>query len=285
MLPPDNRISSLREQFNHRLREAEYGTEELTPLFRMIIREITGKSAAIQLAERDARLSESEMMRFLAILEELEAHHPIQYILGHTEFMGMDLLCDQRALIPRPETEELAQWVMDEAGTGCTILDIGTGTGALALALSFIPESTIHAMDLSPDALALAKENARRIASPVQLHEDDLFQIESDYPIFDIIVCNPPYIPASESSSMDRRVKDKEPGMALFVPEDDPLLFHKGIIEFSKEHLRAGGSIYIEGHKDFGPATVELFRSAGFKNVELRQDLDGHDRFIKAVRM
>lgn len=250
----------------------------------MVVREVTGKSVAIQLAEREARFSESEMMRFLAILDELEDHHPIQYILGHTAFMGMDLLCDERALIPRPETEELAQWVMDEAGPGCTMLDIGTGTGALALALSFIPDSTIHAMDLSPDALALARENAQRIGTSIQFHEDDLFHIESDYPVFDIIVCNPPYIPASESSSMDRRVKDKEPEIALFVPEEDPMLFHKAIIEFSEDHLKSGGSIYIEGHKDFGLATIELFRSAGYKGVELKQDLDGHDRFIKAVR-
>lgn len=284
MIPKDNKISSLRASFLDELTAHQYEAKERDSLFQISLEHHTGLQRIHWLAEPDRRLSESEMMRMLATLEELKQRRPIQYILGQAGFMGMELICDERALIPRPETEELVDWVLGEAQPGDKIIDIGTGTGAIALALSFISNAELHAMESEQAALQLAQENGRRLGASVTWHHDDLFFPEDEYPLFDIIVSNPPYIEDYEREDMDDRVKVQEPSVALFVPDGDPLRFAKGVLQFAGKYLRLGGSIYLEGHKDHGEKAEQLFQQAGYTHVERRPDLDGHDRFLKAVK-
>ncbi len=228
---------------------------------------------------------------FAALIHRLQAHEPVQYVLGETEFAGFRLKVSPAALIPRPETEELVAWIAQEQAAGPVppiFLDMGTGSGAIAVALAKLlaPVRAI-ALDISPAALALAQENALAHHALIEFRQADMLALAgtgptSEWPIFDFIVSNPPYVMAREAEAMHPNVLDHEPHLALFVPDDDPLRFYRAIGQFARHHLKPGGSLYLEINEQLGLATSELLRSVGFRHVQIRPDVHGKDRMLRA---
>ncbi len=227
----------------------------------------------------------------LHILKELIAGKPLQYSLGETEFYGLVFKVNPSVLIPRPETEELVDWIFKEfKGNGMgekplKILDIGTGSGCIPIVLKkYMPKAEVYAMDISAEALATARNNALLNQTDVVFFEDDIlnpaFNLQSS--IFNIIISNPPYITHPEKEQMHQNVLAYEPHTALFVPDNDPLIFYNAIADYALNHLKKpGGLLFFEINENSGFQTVTLLKNKGFKNIELRQDLRGKDRMIK----
>lgn len=213
----------------------------------------------------------------MAAVEQVAEGRPVQYVLGKTEFCGMELAVDERVLIPRPETEELVQWIVNEHVGAIRILDIGTGSGAIAIALKkALPLAEVTAMDISQSALELALDNALKNRISIRFIESDILTLPLPG-TFDIIVSNPPYIPADERERMASHVVDYEPSMALFVPNDDPLLFYRAIVERATRETW----LYFEVHENYAQVTKELLEKQGFTNIELCNDLNGKPRMLR----
>jgi release factor glutamine methyltransferase len=217
-------------------------------------------------------------------------HEPLQYVLGNTSFYGLEIQCNPAALIPRPETEELVDWVLSEVQLpSCALIDLGTGTGCIPLAIKAKrPSWQVSAIDVSEDALALARTNALSLALDVHFEAADLLKDFSDFTIkdnFNVVISNPPYIPNADAMSMLPNVLNHEPHLALFVPDSDPLLFYRRIVAFSEQYLEKEGYVFVEIHEDLSDETIQLFHQAGFANIELRKDLQGKPRMIKAQRV
>jgi release factor glutamine methyltransferase len=218
--------------------------------------------------------------------EQLLKHTPIQYVLHKAWFAGMPLYVDNNVLIPRPETEELVHWIAN-LDKPLKILDIGTGSGCIPIALKAKhPEWQVHALDVSAGALEVAKRNAIGQRTEVEFHLADMLDREAWklLPMFDIIVSNPPYIRKSEAASMNANVLAFEPHTALFVPDDDALLFYKTIADFAIEHLHPDGLLFFEINEALGTGVCNLLSAKRFKNIELRKDLQGKDRMVKATK-
>ncbi|MBR5877701.1 MAG: peptide chain release factor N(5)-glutamine methyltransferase [Alistipes sp.] len=220
-------------------------------------------------------------------VRDLISARPLQYILGHTEFYGLDLSISEGALIPRPETEELVDWVVSLAQKLSTpeprILDLCTGSGCIALAIkSALPQASVTAVDLSDDALTIARRNKERLYLDVEILKDDVLQGVKSLSgrEFDIIVSNPPYIPLSEKSAMHHNVVDHEPHMALFVEDHDPLIFYRSIARSAEQMLCCGGYLLFEIHELLHAETSALLRAEGFQDVELRHDFRDKPRMI-----
>lgn len=219
-------------------------------------------------------------------IEQLNKNRPLQHIIGVTEFYGCPIKTDERALIPRPETEELVDWIVNENELEAPfILDIGTGTGCIPIALKkTIPAASVTAIDVSEQALCLATENAKMNNVSIEFCQFNILEQTLPEGSFDIIVSNPPYIPIHERSLMDKNVVDYEPKLALFVSDKEPLIFYHRISELAIQHLNIGGSLYFEIHENYGKELVSLIEDIGFTNVMLKQDLQGKDRMIQAQK-
>lgn len=222
-------------------------------------------------------------------LERLRRGEPLQYVLGETGFGGHLLRTDARALIPRPETEELVDWVLADHAhvAGLKSIDVGTGSGAIALSLAHaLVDARVMGLDVSTDALALARENTDRLGVEVEWHEWDVLWPDRlpEAHALDLLVSNPPYVPAAEAALMHTNVRDHEPPAALFVPDDDPLLFYRALARFGRDHLRPGGQMYVEMHERFGDAVADLLRSAGYADVCVRRDAYGRTRMGRATK-
>jgi release factor glutamine methyltransferase len=234
----------------------------------------------------DQKINKLSQQKIDKALSQLLQHKPIQYVLGEAWFYKMQFKVNKQVLIPRPETEELVQLAVDSCQlTDVSILDIGTGSGCIAIALKKnIPAANITAIDISTPALNIAKENAATHNADINFIKLD-FLDESKWeklPSFDIIVSNPPYIPIAEKNKLDKNVTEYEPGTALFVPDESPLLFYEKIARFGKTHLNKNGKIYVEIHEDFGAATAELFRRS-YSQVEIKKDIFGKERMLMVV--
>lgn len=210
---------------------------------------------------------------------------PIQYILGKTDFCNLTIHCDQRALIPRPETEELVQWILDEtpADSSPHILDIGTGTGCIAIALAAnLPKAEITAIDISEDALSLARQNIENLnIHNVTLQQLDILHVTEFDGRYDIIVSNPPYITVKEERDIELNVLNFEPHMALFAPDDDPLAFYKSIYTIAKQHLK--GSLFLELNQYLHSEIENIFQ--GFSDIEIRNDMFSNPRMLRAKNL
>jgi release factor glutamine methyltransferase len=221
-------------------------------------------------------------------LQQLLQHKPIQYILGETWFYNMKLKVNEHVLIPRPETEELVEWVTttdDRRLTTASILDIGTGSGCIAIALKKqLHAAVITAIDVSKDALTVAKENAATHNMHIEFLAFDFLNEAKwkELPIFDIIVSNPPYIPINEKEKLSKNVAAYEPGTALFVPNNNPLLFYEKIAAFGKEHLNYNGKIFVETHEKYAEETASIFKELKYGYVDSKKDMFGKDRMIMA---
>ena len=268
-----------------------YDNNEIETLTLMVINEITGLSKAHIKAFPESDIAPIQAEKFSNILHRLQTGEPIQYILGHTEFYGLPFKVDPSVLIPRPETEELVEWVLTSVGnsrlaTG-TILDIGTGSGCIAISLKAnLPGAQISAIDISTKALESAKQNADLNNVKVNFIEADILnKSEIEIPKSDIIVSNPPYVTQHDKTQMHTNVTDFEPHTALFVPENDPLLFYNAIADYALNNLTQNGLLFFEINENLGKKTVELLNDKGFKNIELRRDMSGRDRMIKGTRI
>ncbi len=276
-------MQSVRHQIEKELSDF-YPQGELKVLVRMLLQQVAGWSLVDMLTHNDLTLTAAQQMQIADAVDRLKRYEPIQYILGAAEFDGMRLVVDARALIPRPETAELVLLLAETLSPDASVLDIGTGSGCIAVALAHrLPQAQVSAYDVSPDALALAAENARNQGVKIDFRQVDiLHDAPADAPVFDAIVSNPPYVTDSERASMEANVLDYEPALALFVPDDDPLLFYRAIADFAVSHLTVGGQLFFEINHRFGAATAALLQSKGFDKVSVLRDTFGKARFVVA---
>ncbi|ESU29195.1 hemK protein [Flavobacterium limnosediminis JC2902] len=234
-------------------------------------------------------LSSELLQQWENVVAQLKEHRPIQYILGETEFHGLPFYVNENTLIPRPETEELVDWIIKESKvesrkSKVKILDIGTGTGCIAISIAKnLPEAEVFAMDVSESALAVAKKNAARNNVEVTFLHQSVLETEDLHQTFDIIVSNPPYVRNLEKKEIRKNVLDFEPHLALFVEDNDALVFYRKITELATQNLSENGQLYFEINQYLGKEMIELLEKNGFKNVELRKDVYGNDRMILGV--
>jgi len=218
------------------------------------------------------------------IIEQLMHNKPIQYILGITEFYGLPFYVDESVLIPRPETEELVQWILhDFAGRNPRIIDIGSGSGCIPVALAKnLPDAEVYGADISEEAIDTAKKNANENAVQVEFLKIDILSDSLlDLGQFDVVVSNPPYVTMEQKDTMEENVLDYEPHIALFVPENDPLIFYKAISRFAKKNLKPGGSVYFEINEALYNETELAVRQFGF-STDLKKDMNNKYRMLKA---
>ncbi len=279
-------ISELRRSLIIQLSEL-FPENEATSITRLILEHIGFKEYAI-LKEPSQQINNTIRSEITKIVDELKKNRPIQYILGRTWFSDLPFLVNDYVLIPRPETEEMVSNILSEnRGGNPRIIDIGCGSGCISIALAYhIPNSKVSAMDTDLRALQLAKKNALLNHVAVDFIHQSIFDTEtgSEEILYDIIVSNPPYVTSADKLLMSPNVTDYEPELALYVPDDDPLLFYKEIIRFSKNRLSGRGEIWVEINEKYGNETKELFVNAGYKDVWLLEDIHGKDRFIKIMK-
>lgn len=265
-----------------------YDDYESAAIAHEVMHHITGRDKLQRILEKDMLFTEAEQASFELLQTELLKGKPLQYVTGHSWFMGRRYTINEHVLIPRPETEELVDWIVQdtkENASTLSILDIGTGSGCIPISLKLdLTEAKVSSCDVSNAALSVAKENASQLQAEIELIETDFLdeQQRAQLGKYDIIVSNPPYIPVSEKEQLHKNVKDFEPSLALFVPADDALLFYRTIAAFGKTHLNAGGSIYCELHVDYAIATQQLFEEQGYQSVQVRKDMHGNLRMLKA---
>lgn len=264
-----------------------YSALETESFIRVILDAVKNFSLTDIILHNDTTLSAAEIDAINRIVERLKNYEPIQYILGETLFMGLHLKVNPSVLIPRPETEELVQWIFEQEKIPETVLDIGTGSGCIALALKkLFPQSTVCACDKYAEALSVAKENSTINRLNVHFFQADILDVEN-FPICEkqeIIVSNPPYVLDKEKKVMNSNVLDYEPHSALFVPDDNPLLFYETIADFSQKWLIPGGQLYFEINEKYGKDIVEMLDRLAFVDIELKKDLQKKDRMIKAMK-
>ncbi|MBA3705453.1 MAG: peptide chain release factor N(5)-glutamine methyltransferase [Bacteroidetes bacterium] len=295
-----NKISDIIRFFYDELKNI-YEKAELETIIAYCFEEYLNiKRADISLRINDA-ISESELLNLNFAIKDLKKQRPIQYILGHADFYGLKFIVNEYVLIPRPETEELVQLILKEnqevriKNQKISILDIGTGSGCISIALKKnIPSSDVYALDISEKALGTAKMNAEINNTEITFILNDILNpclnglsgqaksliLNPDF-LLDIIVSNPPYVCISEKNQMQKNVLDFEPHLALFVPDNDPLLFYKVIADFAINHLKPNGKLYLEINQAYGEKTKQMLESKGFKNVVLLTDLSNKNRILR----
>ena len=294
-----NLVRDCRKYYASEL-EKIYGSDEANALIMILLEHYFGIDRVKIAMDPELRLSESELLTLHFAVKELLKNKPIQYVIGETEFCGMRFFVEEGVLIPRPETEEMVQMIVarrDKAclvRTGCdvetdgrpSILDIGTGSGCIAISIAkLLKDSVVTAVDISEKALKVAKNNAEANGVNVIFIKDDILNpknqelIENQY---DIIVSNPPYVCESEKSEMRANVLDYEPSSALFVSDNDPLIFYRKILEFAQKTLKPDGEIWFEINEKFGEETKDLCLEKGFEKVEIIKDFRGRDRILRA---
>lgn len=291
MFLQQNTLEGLRGYFNKSLKD-QFSESEIKLMFkafvtkRMSLTDTDFMLANGGLSGVETRFSESDLLYFRSVVKRLQANEPFQYVHGRTEFYGLELICDERALIPRPETEELVDWIIESSDRGedLDIIDICAGSGCIALALkSVLKNANVEAWELSDNALKLIEENQELTGLNVSVTRMDA--LSDDYPgaddAYDIIVSNPPYIPHADRSRMEANVLEFEPEMALFVEDDDPFIFYNKIASESLNLLVANGWLYFEIHEDFENEMISCLKNHGFVNIELRKDLQGRSRMIR----
>lgn len=266
--------------------KAHFSPEEISSLTRLILEKEFSIPLADVLTCKFNHLSDAAMKKLSEIIGRLKNAEPIQYILGETDFFGLPFYLDSSVLIPRPETEELTQWVITSTNNApARILDIGTGSGCIAVTLAKkLPHAEVYAWDISPDALEVARKNAERNGVRLFFAEKDILQESVSDKMFDIIVSNPPYVTESEKSGMEDNVLKFEPHLALFVSDEHALIFYEKIADFARIYLNKGGGLFFEINREKGCEIEVLLQQRGFTNIERKKDFSGNDRMIKAVK-
>ena len=288
----------LRQELN-----SIYDEREASNIASLVLENITGLSKIDRLTKKEDRLIVQQLHHLTEIHHRLLKHEPIQYALGEAHFYGLNLFVDKHVLIPRPETEELVDWIVKDVKisgkdvferkvfeadktTQLKILDVGTGSGCIALALKkTMPKAEVWACDINDDVLNIARRNGSELDIRVDfVGLDFLDEVQNrQLPTVDIIVSNPPYVPLKDKGNMLSNVVHYEPHTALFVPNDEVMIFYEALANFGKHRVYENGSIYAEIHEDLGKEVTALFQKEGY-NVELRKDLQGKDRMVKVTQ-
>ena len=262
-----------------------YSTGEVKALSRIIVTELLGIKESIYFLKDPVALTNNQQSMLDDALKRLKEYTPIQHILGYEEFCELRFKVAPEVLIPRPETSELVEWIKSETTKGAHILDIGTGSGCIAISLAKnIPDSNVTAWDISPEALSIAKENNTLNGTNVKFAQVDILSNNTPQQIFDVIVSNPPYIKEVEKKDMHANVLNWEPHTALFVPDNDPLLFYRTIAKKAQTMLVEGGKLYFEINRAYGKETCQMLSNFGYKRIELRKDFADNDRMIRAEK-
>jgi len=262
-----------------------YPLSELQTLAKIVCLDLLGVDAIDFYSGKDIDLSQKKEKDLETILERLRDNEPIQYIRGNADFFGLKFKVAPGVLIPRPETEELVDLIIKESPSAKRILDIGTGSGCIAIALAKdLPLATVSAWDVSGEALAIAEQNNASLGACVKFSRKDIFSEILDENNYDVIVSNPPYITIAEKKEMDASVLNWEPELALFVGNDDPLWFYRRIASLGLDFLSLEGSLYFEINQAYGLETSFMLTALGYRNVCVVKDLFGKDRIVKASR-
>jgi release factor glutamine methyltransferase len=253
-----------------------------------LMEHLAGIKKTDRISEQKRGLTEEEVSRLGSYLKRLLTHEPVQYVLNEAWFCGLKFYVDKNVLIPRPETEELIEWIISDCKfpvDQLKILDIGSGSGCIPVSLKRrIGKAEVWGCDISDSALEVATRNATTLGADVRFIQLDFLAKEQRDPLpqFDVIVSNPPYVPEKDKDQMQPNVRDHEPAVALFVPDNDPLVFYRAIADFGKKHLNPGGTIYTEIYENLGAETLELFVSNGYKST-IKKDITGKERMMKAI--
>lgn len=269
---------------------AVYPDGEAQAIVFLVLEKLFGLSRTDVLMGGLERLTAEQTAELEQVMLRLERGEPVQYVLGVADFDGMTLGVAPGVLIPRPETEELVEWIAEDfkSAKRLRILDIGTGSGCIALSLARrFTDASVTAWDISDDALRIASANAERLGLDVEFKKRDALcteVAEADVANYDIIVSNPPYICEKERVDMDNNVLQHEPETALFVPDNDPLLFYRAISDLAQKMLRSGGGLYFEINREYGKETAGMMSAMGFDSVELRKDFMENDRMVKGTK-
>lgn len=266
--------------------QEHYSAQEAANLSRIVCCEMLGQTTVDYYLGKDIILSPKEKQDLDGILARLHKFEPIQYIQGSARFLERSYLVAPGVLIPRPETEELVEMMIKEIPADAHILDIGTGSGCIAVSLSkAFPDAGVTAWDISEEALLIARQNNDRLGGNVRFLRQDVFAYMPDgKEHYDVIVSNPPYVTESEKQAMERNVLDWEPFSALFVSDSDPLLFYRRIAELGRGMLVPGGRLYFEINRAYGEATVTMLCGQGYVNLRVLKDISGNDRIVIAER-
>lgn len=281
------KIKDLRAHFVKHLQEI-YPQEEVHSFFQITAQHFLNYSRIDIVLHLEEEVTEVQAQQFLDTQTRLADQEPIQYILGDTEFYGLPFEVTVDTLIPRPETEELVTWIIDDYNSGendLRILDIGTGSGCIAISIAkYVEKAIVTAYDISEKALKVATRNATQNEVAVQFDMVDILQASSLSKSFDIIVSNPPYVRELEKEEMKPNVLDNEPHTALFVSDTDPLVFYRKIGQLAFDNLSIDGSLFFEINQYLSKETKQLLQEIGFTEVIVRKDMFGNDRMVKAIR-
>lgn len=263
-----------------------YTAEEVSALSRIVCCDLLGQAPTDYYLGKDIALSPKKEQELEDILQRLSRFEPLQYIEGRTLFLGREFWVAPGVLIPRPETEELVELMLKEIPADARILDVGTGSGCIAISLAKeLPDTLVTAWDVSPEALSVARVNARKLQSNVRFVECDVLACQVDeVGLYDVIVSNPPYVTEAEKADMEPNVLQWEPSLALFVPDDDPLRFYRRIAVLGRGMLADGGRLYFEINRAYGREMVEMLRTMGYVGVRVEKDLSQNDRFVIAEK-
>lgn len=266
-------------------RLTQYDEYEAKSIIRLLLQEIFGMTLTDICSGALNSLSDSDHSLLERLVLRLEKGEPIQYVIGHTDFCHMTFNVRKGCLIPRPETEELCYWIAEENDSAQKILDIGTGSGCIAISMNkLIPTAKVTAWDISNDALEIAQENAKHHNADITFVQQDALNTPNDICKWDIIVSNPPYICRKESIDMEKNVLDYEPDNALFVPDNNPLLFYESIISYAQKALKPNGTLYFEINPIYANDIKKTFLDHGFDNIGIRKDFEGKKRMIRGTK-
>lgn len=286
MKVPSNLVRDIRKYYCEQLCSV-YDNDEANAMILILLEHYFNITRIKMALEPDMRLSESEMLTFHFAVKDLLKNKPIQYIIGETEFCDLKFIVNENVLIPRPETSEMIYKIVERQKTKdkrqLSILDIGTGSGCIAISLAKnLPNSKVYALDISEKALEVAKGNAINNDTDVTFIHDDILNLKNNIETeFDIIVSNPPYVRELEKAEMRDNVLDWEPHNALFVSDNDPLIFYRNILEFAKSHLKENGEIWFEINEYLGKEMADLCKEYGFSDIEIFKDFRGKERIVK----
>ncbi len=279
------KLQEFRLLFNKELSALYPKTEIDAFFFRLVENKLNFQSIDVFL-KQDFIITIDLLTELKTVLTRLKKEEPIQYILGNTEFYGLPFIVNENVLIPRPETEELVSWVLDDIDNKenkISILDIGTGTGCIPISLKKnLPKATVFGLDISEEAIQVASRNSLKNNVNIKFIKQDILKVKELKVKLDIITSNPPYIRELEKKEISNNVLKNEPHLALFVSDENPLIFYKSIANFAKTHLNENGILYFEINQYLGKETKTMLQEKGFNNVTLRKDLFGNDRMIKA---
>lgn len=281
------KLREFKEEFLKKL-EKEFPKEEVLSFFNILVEHYLQMSRIQVALDREKELSGPELHQMEAALERLMRHEPVQYIIGKKEFYGLNFMVNENVLIPRPETEELVDWILKDLQAGnkkkISILDIGTGSGCIAVSLAKnLPEAKVKALDFSAEALDVARKNAEDNAVEVVFVQADILKTEDLESHFDVIVSNPPYVRELEKTEMQRNVLEHEPEMALYVKDEDPLIFYRKITALAENALNPRGAIYFEINQYLEKETAALLQEKDFL-TSLKKDIFGVERMLKGQK-